>query len=408
MVPVIRPVHILYTNSLYLLLNTVLSSLLGFAFWTIAARVYPAAEVGLNSVVITATSYVALVATAGFNFSLVRFYADSRDKPQVVNTYLTAVAILGMLGAVVFLLGMELWATALTPLVGGALFIGIVLVVVVLNTVSPVMDAALIAARETKYLLGKHTLFGIAKIALLVAFPVALGMSIAWTVALLVSVVIAGAWMLPRAVEGYKLGLSLDTKLLRATAGYLGGNYLATLFATAPVLLIPMLVASRLGVEANAYFYIAWMVANLLYTVPANLSYILFSEGAADGKELRANIRRSYKMCAALLVPGLVVVLLLGKWLLGIFGPEYAEHSVSVLRLLALAVVPLVFTYTATAIYRITKRMQKLIAVWMVIALGTLAGGYVLLPVCGLVGMGYAWLGANLIVLPMLIQEVKL
>jgi O-antigen/teichoic acid export membrane protein len=166
------------------------------------------------------------------------------------------------------------------------------------------------------------------------------------------------------------------------------------------VLLVPLLVVNVLGAEANAYFYIAWMIANLLFSIPASMSYILFSEGSANNGAMKANIALNYKACFALLIPGITVVFLLGQWILGIFGAAYAENSVQLLRVLALSVLPLIVVDTQTAIYRVTKRMGRLIIVWGTIAAVTLAGGYMLMPVYGILGIGYAWLGANLVVLP--------
>jgi len=400
--------HSLYTNSAYLLSNNLLSSLLGFVFWTLATRLYTTAEIGLNSVIINATSYAALLATAGLNFALVRFYHEAEDKRRFVNTYFTAAAALGVAITVVFLLGLEHWAPMLTSMRGDDLFIVVVFVTVLLNTASPILNAILIATRAARYLFIRNTVFGIAKIALLLVFTMTLGITVAWCAALLASVLMGFVWLLPKVLARYRMAVSMDVGQVRNTLRYIGGSYFSTLFATTPVLLVPMLVAGKLGVEANAYSYVAWMVANLLYAVPASVSYILFSEGAANGTEMRANMRRCYRMCTAFLLPGLLAIYLLGEWALGIFGVEYAANSAQVLKVLALAVVPLVFTYTATSIYRVKKRMGKLVVIWGSIAAVTLAMGYVLLPIYGIVGMGYAWLGANLIVLPILIREVKL
>jgi len=264
------------------------------------------------------------------------------------------------------------------------------------------MESALIANRAAKYVLGKNVVFGVLKIGLIVVAAVALSLSIvaAWAIALLVSVVLAALWFMPRAIEKYRLAPSFDVRLLKHTGWYSGGNHVAALLASAPVLLMPLLVVNVLGAEANAYFYIAWMIANLLFSIPASMSYILFSEGSANNGAMKANIALNYKACFALLIPGIAVVFLLGQWILGIFGAAYAENSVQLLRVLALSVLPVVVVDTQTAIYRVRKQIWKLIIVWGMIAAVTLAGGYALMPVYGILGIGYAWLGANLVVLP--------
>ena len=394
----------LYTNSLYLFFNTALSSLLGFAFWTLAVRFYSTAEIGLNSAIISIAGYLALIATAGMRFALIRYYPEVERKHVFTNTYLVVATVLGLVVTSIFVVGIGTWAPILSSWNRNVWFIVLLVVFVVLNATSPIMEAALIVNRAAKYVLAKNVVFGVLKIGLIVIAGVVASLSImaTWCIALLVSVVLAVWWFMPRAIERYRLALHLDMGLLRETIGYSGSNHIVALLASAPILLVPLLVVNVLGAEANAYFYISWMIANLLFSIPASMSYILFSEGSANDREMRTNIVRNYKMCFALLVPGIAIVFLLGQWILGIFGTEYAANAVPLLRILAVSVLPLVVVDTQTAIYRVRKQMGKLIMAWGIIAGVTLAGGYMLMPMYGILGIGYAWMGANLVVLPML------
>lgn len=408
--PKLGRLHALYTNSVYLLLNTVLTSLLGFAFWTLATRFYSTEDIGLNSAIIATVGYLALIGTVGLNFALIRFYPNAEDKGKFVNTYIMATAILGALAAIVFIAGMKLWTPVLAEWSGSVLFLVTIIAFVVLNTMSPIIEAALIANREAKYVLAKNMVFCGLKIGLavvLVTFTASLGIAVSWCLALLAATLLSVLWLMPRAMGQYRIAPKLDTGLLRRTIGYSGGNYLSALLATAPVLLMPMLVVSVLGAEANAYFYIGWMVANLLFAVPSSVSYVLFSEGAANEVELRSNVTRALKLCFALLISGIAIVFLAGEWTLGIFGTEYATQSFPLLKVLAVSSIPLVFTYTLTSIYRVTKELKKLIAVWAIIAAGTIVGGYMLMQSVGIVGIGYAWAGSNLAVLPFQISAIR-
>jgi len=388
----------------------VFTSILGFVFWTLATRFYSTATIGLNSAIIATVGYLALIGTIGLNFALIRFYPNAEDKGKFVNTYMTAAAVLGALAAIVFIAGIKLWTPVLAEWSGGILFLTTIMAFVVLNTMSPIIEAALIANRGAKYVLAKNMVFNGLKIGLavvLVTFTASLGIAVSWCLALLAATLLSVLWLMPKAIRQYRIAPKLDIGLLRRTISYSGGNYLSALLATAPVLLMPMLVVSVLGAEANAYFYIGWMVANLLFAVPSSVSYILFSEGAANEGELRSNVARALKLCFALLIPGIAMVFLAGEWALGIFGAEYAAQSFPLLKVLAISSIPLVFAYTLTSIYRVTKELKKLIVVWVVIAMSTIVGGYAMMPSYGIVGIGYAWAGSNLAVLPLQVPAMR-
>ena len=396
----------LYSNSLYLFLNVLLSSLLGFAFWTLATRFYTTAEIGIGSAIISVAGYLALIGTAGMRFALIRFYPETENKRAFVNTYLVIAAVLGILAAAIFVIGSGIWFPVIEGWNSNVLFLLLFGLFVMLNAVSPIIEAALVANRAAKYVLAKNVVFGILKIGIVVAgAAIALGIIAAWCIALLVSVVLTMWYFMPRAIDKYRISFSIDMGLLRRTIGYSGGNHVVALLASAPILLVPLLVVNVLGAEANAFFYMAWMVANLLFAIPNSMAYMLFSEGSANNGEMKANTKRNYMACFALLVPGIAIVFLLGQWILGIFGAAYADNAAQLLRILAVSALPIVVVDVRTAIYRVNKQIGKLIAAWTIIAAGTLGGGYALMPVYGILGIGYAWLGANLVVLPFMFME---
>lgn len=86
----------LYSNAFYLMLNTAITSLLGFFFWMIVARFYTEAEVGFSSAIISAISLLALISLVGFNVSLVRFLPHA-DKPQaLINSCYTLSGLISL------------------------------------------------------------------------------------------------------------------------------------------------------------------------------------------------------------------------------------------------------------------------------------------------------------------------
>ena len=83
---------------------------------------------------------------------------------------------------------------------------------------------------------------------------------------------------------------------------------------------MPLLVLNVLGPEESAYFYVAWTIATLLFSIPSSLAQSLFAEGSHDKRKLHRDIRRATILSALLLVPAVLFVWLLGGTVLLAFG----------------------------------------------------------------------------------------
>jgi O-antigen/teichoic acid export membrane protein len=140
------------------------------------------------------------------------------------------------------------------------------------------------------------------------------------------------------------------------------------------------------------------MMAGLLFAIPGAISTSLFAEGSHFEDKLKENVTKSVKFTYLLLVPAVIVLVLVGKWLLLAFGQSYSANALHLLWVLSLSSLPLALSYIYTGILLVTGRIKELIAIWGFIALGTLLASYLVMPVTGIVGIGYAWLGAHTIV----------
>src|SRR5205085_714549 len=96
----------LYRSSFALMLTTGLNGVLGFAYWVLAARLYPAKDVGLAAGVISAMTLVSSLGWVGLQYVLLRFVpVAGRAQARLVRVaYGTAIAI-SLLASVVFLAG---------------------------------------------------------------------------------------------------------------------------------------------------------------------------------------------------------------------------------------------------------------------------------------------------------------
>ena len=158
------------------------------------------------------------------------------------------------------------------------------------------------------------------------------------------------------------------------------------------------MVVNVLGAEQNAYFYIGWMMAGLLFAIPRAVSQSLFAEGSHFEDKLKENVTKSLKVTYLLLVPAVIVLILAGKWVLLAFGQSYSANALHLLWVLSVSSLPLAINSIYFTILRVTGRIKELVAIWGFIVLATLLVSYLIMPVTGIIGIGYAWLGAHAVV----------
>jgi O-antigen/teichoic acid export membrane protein len=391
----------LYSNAFYLMLTTMVMALLGFFFWMIVARFYTEAEVGFGSAIISAISLLGIMSLVGLNISLIRFLPHAEKPQDLINTCYTLSGLISLVIAGVFLAGLDFWSPALAFVNQHAIFASAFIVFAILWTLLNLLTFTFIARRRAGFVLFKNTIFAALRLPLpilFVPFFHSFGIIASWGIAVAVAVAVAMFLFLPKVQDSYKPVPTLKLNLLKDMWRYSSGNYLANLFMASPALILPLMVVNMLGAEQNAYFYIGWMMATLLFAIPRAISQSLFAEGSHFEDKLKENVTRSLKFTYLLLVPAVIVLVLAGKWLLLAFGQSYSLYALHLLWVLSLSSLPLGLTRIYTGILRVRGRIKELMAIWGFIAVSVLLASYLIMPVTGIIGIGYAWLGAQTIV----------
>jgi len=391
----------LYSNAFYLMLTTVVMALLGFFFWMIVARFYTEAEVGFGSAIISAIGLVSLISMVGLDISLIRFLPHA-DKPQdLINSCYTLSSLISLVIAGIFLAGLGFWSPALAFVNQNAIFASAFIVFTILWTLLNLLTCTFIARRRAGFVLLKNTIFAVLRLPLPILFVLffhSFGIIASWGIATAVAVAVSIFLFLSRVQDSYKPVPALKLNLLKDMWRYSSGNYLANLFIASPAFILPLMVVNMLGAEQNAYFYIGWMMATLVFAIPAAVSQSLFAEGSHFEDKLKENVTRSLKFTFLLLVPAVIVLILAGKWLLLAFGQSYSLNALHLLWVLSLSSLPLAIIQIYSGILRVRGRIKELMAIWGFIALSVLLASYLIMPVTGIIGAGYAWLGAQTIV----------
>lgn len=202
-------------------------------------------------------------------------------------------------------------------------------------------------------------------------------------------------FFLPSVQNPYKPRPKLNTGIIKDIWKYSAGNYLAILFSAAPALILPMMVVNLLGAEQNAYFYVAWMIAGLLFVIPAAVSQSLFAECSHFGDRLGINVRKSIRFTFLLLIPAIIILFLLGKWFLLLFGANYSVNGLILLKILGLSSLFVGINSIYISILRVKGKIMELVFIFGFIAITVLLESYFIMPATGIIGVGYAWIAAQ-------------
>lgn len=355
----------LVSNTSALVGTSAVTSILGAAYWWVAAKEFTPAVVGVASAAVSAMTLLGTFATLGVGTLLI---GELRRVPArahgLLSTGLAVTAVAGAaLGAGFALIAPSLSREfeGLRATVGSfaAFTVGVAVV-----TAGLVFDQAILGLLRGVLQFWRNVVFALAKLALLAAFAVLFSQRTpsvifsTWTLGALISLAV----LIPRGPDSRSLLLRSWRSELRAVGG-LARSALAhhafNLALVTPTLLLPIVVTVMLSAELNASFYIAWMIANFVFVIPTSLSISLYALTANDAGLLAARMRLSLGLSTTVALVANAGVFGVGHLLLRPFGEHYVHNASVPLRILALGAFPLVVKTHYIAAARISRRLGR-------------------------------------------------
>ena len=400
----------LYANAYFLMANTIVSSGTGFAFWWLAARLCLPADVGLTSAAISAINLVVGLSRLGLGYGLIKFVSRSKNPIRLTNFCFTWSVGLAVIASSFFLIGLPFWSPALMPFYHSAPFPLLFVILAMATVTYQLADQAFVASRRADFALLKNSISGLTSLAfllLLVSRPGESAIFVAYTGAILVSVLVGVLWLLPEAQRGYRPKFTVNIPFASKFVKYSLGNYLSNLLESVPYWIFPLMVVNILGAESGAYFYVAWLLGGGLTSLSAAISQSLFAESSHDEAGASGYAKRSVLFGLSIVLPLVIGTLLLGNRLLTFFGVSYARNATSLLWLMALAAIPATVVYIYFGLLRARGEMRTLIICLAAIAGISVGLGWFLMIRLGLLGIGVAWLVAQgVVMISLLLRRV--
>lgn len=391
-------------NSLWLMTTTIVNSALGYGYWLIVARLFSPTTVGLAAGLIALMTITSLASNLGTPSSLVARLPtrkNAEDWSRSLSASLIGGAAFGIVAAAIVLIGFA-GVSPVVPTARSSVLLTLLFVVGCASwTASTVLDYTFIALRRSSAMTARNTLFGLAKIPL-----VLLGVAVAqaqggativfasWVLACCVSCAVSLCFTLRRLYPTARLRLVGTLSELIGFRRVLLSNHLITLGNVLPAYVLPLIVVSRLSTRANAFFYITWLVGGVFFTVSSSIASSLFAEGSNSPLALQRLSSRSMRLTTKLLLPAMIAMALLGRYVLGVFGPQYAKAGIGLLLVLTVAAIPDAITNIQVAVLRVERRLRAAAILTCSMALLALIGGWALAPE-GITAIGLVWLAAQ-------------
>jgi len=386
----------LYRNAIYLMLNFTMYALTGFFFWIAAARLYPVEIVGLASSAISAIGLLSLLSTLGLDYGLIRFLPLAGEKArEMINSCLTIGSSVSIIAALIFLVGINVWSPALLPIRENLLFLFAFIIFALANTLQSFYTQCFIAARKSRFSMAQGWLVGFLRfipLVMLASSFKSFGIFFSWGIAVSIAVLVSLAFYMPRAYHGYRPLPSIRKEVVSQMLRFSFANYVTNILWMIPQLVLPIMVVNLLGADQNAYFFIGWSIAGMVFMIPAATSLSLLAEASQDEQKLHQELKKSLKLILLLLVPAIILLLVLGNNILQLFGKVYSEKAPQLLWILAVSALPLSLNHVYFTIKRVEKKMKSVICLAGFTAVTTLGLSYVLMPVMGINGAGVSWL----------------
>ncbi|MFC7527400.1 lipopolysaccharide biosynthesis protein [Actinoplanes sp. GCM10030250] len=389
-------------NSLLIMATTVINGGLGYGYWMMAARSVPQSAVGMATALISAATAVSMIANLGAGHMFIQRLpgSDTGSWARIVSGGLIlGAAATGAAATVVALVAPAVAENfGFLAGFGGAAALICAAVAITLTTL---LDNVYVAHRAGQGMLLRNLALAAGKIVTLAVLAAgtapggSLGTEavlISWTLPILLVSAVSMVTAPRRLRPGARLrpgGITTELPHLRTA---LTGHHLINLTQAGPAALLPVLVTGRLGPDANAHFYLAWMTASMLFMVSPAVASALYAERT---NAARVSVSRAAAVVAAVVGLPAAVLLIAGDRILGLFSAGYADGGGPLLKILVVAALPDAITNLAVAHWRSRGEFRRCRRLNAVRAGTCLILTWLLLPGSGVTGAGVAWLAGQ-------------
>lgn len=389
----------LLRNGYALIASAGVTSVLGLAFWALAARFYSPAQVGIGAALISTMLTLGNISQLNFGNLLNRYLPSAGS--GALRLILAAYAIAGAAAVLLSSLAIVFISSFVSDLaflrdepLSAAGFV----VATLAWTLFALQDSVLAGLRHAIVVPFKNSVLSAGKLVLLMLFAgsslLGSGLFAAWVLPLPLLIAFVN-WLIFFRFPQRQRPDETSALSWRTFARYFGWDYLGTLASMTTMGSAPLVVLHYGSAKDLAVYYISWEIAYSVYLISRSMGISLLAEAAFDEGRLR---RLAIDATIYTLIPltGVVALILTAApLLLPMLGAQYAGASSAVLRLLALSCLPWGLVTLMLAIARVKGQTQVVAAAQVTTLFIVLGLGTPLVIAHEASGMAIAWLVAH-------------
>ena len=362
-------------NSAYLALAVATMSFLGFVAWLVNARLFTPEAIGEATSLISAMSLIAYMSLLGFNATLVRFLPTAERPKELIDTALTLCCLAGAVIGGLYVISLPVIAPQLSFITHNLLYTISFVVLAACSALNVLTDAVFIAFRQARYnFLVDGLIQGSSKVLLpfllvaLGAFGVFASSGIAMGLA-----VVASLYFMRRALS-HRYTPTIRRSVVREAFSFSAASYVSSVFNLLPLLVVPMIVLDRNGAAAAGYYFVAFQLANLLYSLALTATETLVAEASRAGSHLRSLALRSFLLIEGVSIAGALIIAGSGHFILLLFGHQYSAHATSALLALAAGAPASALNAWASGLLKVSQQYKAMVisnVVYCAVIVGT-------------------------------------
>jgi O-antigen/teichoic acid export membrane protein len=352
----------LLSNSGALMATSVMTSLLGFVYWWVAARSFPSEAVGAASAAISAMTLIGTLGMFGMGTLLISELPRAKSGQwSLISTCVLVAATVSAVGALVYVVLSLFVIHGLRASLGSPLGTVLLVVAICLNGAMLVLDEGLVGLLAGHLQLLRNAYFAVGKLVMIVILallPVAVtGSSVlaTWVAGMVLSLVFISVSLRSRGAGPIRPRLSA----IRGLARQAMDHNLLNVALFLPRICLPLVVTSVVSTRATAAFYTAWMVVAFLAMIPGSIATTLFAVASGDSAALRAKVRIGLVIALGLGIPLSSGIALLARPIMGLFGESYAATAGAALSILAPTYAAGVMRQFYVTISRLSRRTGR-------------------------------------------------
>ena len=140
----------LLKNSLFIMLTSISGAGFGFIFWMLAAKFYPAEDVGIATALISSMALLVLLSRFGLDFSIIRFF-PTNDKSRIFSTSAIITTSFAVIFGAVFIAGVDILSPELGSLLKPPRNAALFLIFLAASSVTALTGISFIAIRKAAF-----------------------------------------------------------------------------------------------------------------------------------------------------------------------------------------------------------------------------------------------------------------